>query len=184
MHEDVVKQRDQYYMELESLRRNATPRPEWYKCAEFIYGGLPRWQEMSVGKSSDEMLQILLQEMTGGDAESGIEGKASEDDEGTETSDGSALMHEAAKAFASLILLIIRVLGVRRTISLEDKSETTCTDENFDLSLLFRKSLKEAVLGEDTLISLNSDNVLLQPPGYLESLTERFLFTKKKQLSH
>ena len=42
-------------------------RPEWDKCAKYIEGGEERWKEISKDKSSDELMNTLLAEMTGQD---------------------------------------------------------------------------------------------------------------------
>ncbi|ESO91005.1 hypothetical protein LOTGIDRAFT_191501 [Lottia gigantea] len=61
--EHVTQQRDEFYLELETLKRSATPRPEWDRCCEYINGGINKWNELSDGKRSSEMLEILLSEM-------------------------------------------------------------------------------------------------------------------------
>ena len=68
VHKQVLQQRDDYYVESETLRRSATPRPEWEKCIDYIPGGEMRWQELSEGKTSDQLVDILLQELGGGGA--------------------------------------------------------------------------------------------------------------------
>uniref|UniRef100_A0A1I8H1P3 EF-hand domain-containing protein n=1 Tax=Macrostomum lignano TaxID=282301 RepID=A0A1I8H1P3_9PLAT len=40
-------------------------RPEWERCGEYISGGADRWKELSQGKRSDELVDIILQEMSG-----------------------------------------------------------------------------------------------------------------------
>ncbi|PAA91648.1 hypothetical protein BOX15_Mlig004790g2 [Macrostomum lignano] len=65
LYEQVLKQRDQYYTEAEQLKGTATPRPEWERCGEYISGGADRWKELSQGKRSDELVDIILQEMSG-----------------------------------------------------------------------------------------------------------------------
>lgn len=51
----------------EQMRRSATPRPHWEKCGQYIEGGIDRWNELSQDRSSDELVDILLAEMTGQD---------------------------------------------------------------------------------------------------------------------
>ena len=38
-------------------------RPRWERCAEVIAGGVDYWTEATEGKSSDEILGLLLAEM-------------------------------------------------------------------------------------------------------------------------
>ena len=42
-------------------------RPHWEKCAQYIEGGADRWNELSQDRSSDELVDVLLAEMTGQD---------------------------------------------------------------------------------------------------------------------
>lgn len=70
----LIGQRDQFYLELETLKRSSTPRPDWDKCAEYIHGGITRWRDLAEGKGSNEMVDILLAEMgSGGYVEGGID---------------------------------------------------------------------------------------------------------------
>lgn len=62
----VTSQRDQFYLELETLKRASTPRPDWEKCADFVQGGMTRWRELSNGKGSNELVDVLLQEIGSG----------------------------------------------------------------------------------------------------------------------
>ena len=39
-------------------------RPDWDKCADYISGGILRWKEHE-GKSSDELVDVLLAEIAG-----------------------------------------------------------------------------------------------------------------------
>ena len=66
MHKQVLQQRDDFFTECETLRRSATPRPDWSKCADHVQGGIVRWKEMSEGKTSGELVNVLLQEIAGG----------------------------------------------------------------------------------------------------------------------
>ena len=43
------------------------PRPRWAKCGQYIEGGEERWKELSRDKTSDDMVDILLAEITGTD---------------------------------------------------------------------------------------------------------------------
>ncbi|XP_077993673.1 translin-associated factor X-interacting protein 1-like [Glandiceps talaboti] len=67
VHKQVLSQRDEFYQELEQLKRSATPRPFWEKCAQHLEGGDDRWKELSNGKTSDELVDVLLAEIVGGD---------------------------------------------------------------------------------------------------------------------
>ncbi|KAK3586266.1 hypothetical protein CHS0354_006958 [Potamilus streckersoni] len=67
VHKQVVKQRDEFYTESETLKRSSTPRPDWEKCADFVKGGIGRWKELSDGKRSNELVDILLSEMASGE---------------------------------------------------------------------------------------------------------------------
>ena len=42
-------------------------RPQWEKCAQYVEGGADRWNELSQDRSSDELVDVLLAEMTGQD---------------------------------------------------------------------------------------------------------------------
>ena len=41
-------------------------RPKWERCASIIEGGVERWNELSIGKTSNELVDILLNEIIGG----------------------------------------------------------------------------------------------------------------------
>uniref|UniRef100_A0A1X7SEP7 Uncharacterized protein n=1 Tax=Amphimedon queenslandica TaxID=400682 RepID=A0A1X7SEP7_AMPQE len=62
MYKDGQKRRDKLMAELEQIKRSATPRPEWSRCADFIEGGPEKWAEMSDSCSSDELVDVLLPE--------------------------------------------------------------------------------------------------------------------------
>ena len=42
-------------------------RPDWGRCAEYIEGGADRWDGLAEGKSSDQMVDILLAQIAGVD---------------------------------------------------------------------------------------------------------------------
>ena len=67
MYKEVQSQRDRFSNELTDLKRSATPRPDWKRCGLYIDGGHERWLELSEGRSSDGMLNILLAQMAGMD---------------------------------------------------------------------------------------------------------------------
>ncbi|KAJ8302492.1 hypothetical protein KUTeg_018888 [Tegillarca granosa] len=66
VHKQVTKQRDEFYVECETLKRSSTPRPDWDKCADHVNGGILRWKELSEGKRSNELVDVLLTEMAAG----------------------------------------------------------------------------------------------------------------------
>lgn len=77
--------------EMNQLKRSATPRyaehhmivcqlpvlftnfcfvflnssPQWDRCAQYIDGGQDKWNELSNGKNSDQMVDVLLAEIAG-----------------------------------------------------------------------------------------------------------------------
>nr|XP_056718339.1 translin-associated factor X-interacting protein 1 [Euleptes europaea] len=63
VHKQVAEERDQFYNELLNVQRNCTPRPEWDKCAEVISGGPERWNALSEGKTSDQLVDVLLEDL-------------------------------------------------------------------------------------------------------------------------
>ena len=46
-------------------------RPSWDKCADVISGGFMRWKELSEGKTSDQLMYVLLEEIQGDQGEGG-----------------------------------------------------------------------------------------------------------------
>lgn len=44
-----------------------TIRPDWSRCGEFIEGGPDKWAEISEGRSSDELVDVLLAQIAGVD---------------------------------------------------------------------------------------------------------------------
>lgn len=42
-------------------------RPHWEKCGQYVEGGADRWNKLSQNRSSDELVDVLLAEMTGQD---------------------------------------------------------------------------------------------------------------------
>ncbi|XP_019638236.1 PREDICTED: translin-associated factor X-interacting protein 1-like [Branchiostoma belcheri] len=63
VHKQVLQQRDEFYTQSETLRRSATPRPDWDKCGEVVDGGSERWAELTKESTSDQKMDILLQEL-------------------------------------------------------------------------------------------------------------------------
>ncbi|XP_074058291.1 translin-associated factor X-interacting protein 1 isoform X2 [Macrotis lagotis] len=63
VHSAIVKDRDEFHNELQEIQRTSTPRPNWSKCEAVISGGRERWQLLSQGKSSDQLVDVLLEEI-------------------------------------------------------------------------------------------------------------------------
>ncbi|XP_063168990.1 translin-associated factor X-interacting protein 1 [Candoia aspera] len=66
VHKQVAEERDRYFSDLINVQRTSTPRPDWNKCAEVILGGTERWSNLSLGKTSDQLVDVLLEEIGGG----------------------------------------------------------------------------------------------------------------------
>ena len=41
-------------------------RPDWDKCGAVIDGGYERWRDITNNKSSNQIVELLINEMTGG----------------------------------------------------------------------------------------------------------------------
>ncbi|CAL4100275.1 unnamed protein product, partial [Meganyctiphanes norvegica] len=65
IYESAVTERDELREESQTLRRSATPRPDWNRVAEFVEGGIARWRDLSMGKTSDQIVDALISELTG-----------------------------------------------------------------------------------------------------------------------
>uniref|UniRef100_A0A8C3SQS2 Translin-associated factor X-interacting protein 1 N-terminal domain-containing protein n=1 Tax=Chelydra serpentina TaxID=8475 RepID=A0A8C3SQS2_CHESE len=63
IHQETVEERDHFYNELQQVQRSSTPRPDWAKCAEVISGGPERWSYLEEGKTSDQLVDVLLEEI-------------------------------------------------------------------------------------------------------------------------
>ncbi|XP_039183376.1 translin-associated factor X-interacting protein 1 isoform X1 [Crotalus tigris] len=66
IHKQVSEDRDRYFNDLINVQRTSTPRPDWNKCADVILGGSERWTSLSVGRTSDQLVDVLLEEIGGG----------------------------------------------------------------------------------------------------------------------
>ncbi|XP_043841278.1 translin-associated factor X-interacting protein 1 [Dromiciops gliroides] len=66
VHMTIVRDRDEFYSELQEIQRTSTPRPNWAKCEGVISGGQERWNLLSQGKSSDQLVDVLLEEIGSG----------------------------------------------------------------------------------------------------------------------
>ncbi|NXD17811.1 TXIP1 protein, partial [Nothocercus nigrocapillus] len=63
IHRETAEERDKAFMELQEVQRSRTPRPNWAKCSEVIPGGADRWSSLAEGKTSDQLVDILLEEI-------------------------------------------------------------------------------------------------------------------------
>ncbi|XP_019510987.1 PREDICTED: translin-associated factor X-interacting protein 1 isoform X4 [Hipposideros armiger] len=63
LHMNTLKERDQFYSELQEIQRTSTPRPDWTKCKDVVAGGPDRWQLLAKGKNSDQLVDVLLEEI-------------------------------------------------------------------------------------------------------------------------
>ncbi|KAL6080263.1 hypothetical protein STEG23_010384 [Scotinomys teguina] len=66
LHMSTLKERDQFHYELQEIQRTSTPRPDWSKCEGVIAGGLERWLTLAEGKNSDQLVDVLLEEIGSG----------------------------------------------------------------------------------------------------------------------
>ncbi|NXC72344.1 TXIP1 protein, partial [Anhinga anhinga] len=63
IHRETAEERDNFCAELQRIQLNCTPRPNWAKCSEVIPGGAERWGCLAAGKSSDQLVDVLLEEI-------------------------------------------------------------------------------------------------------------------------
>lgn len=63
LHMSTLKERDQFHFELQEIQRTSTPRPDWNKCESVIAGGPERWLTLAEGKNSDQLVDVLLEEI-------------------------------------------------------------------------------------------------------------------------
>ncbi|XP_053255703.1 translin-associated factor X-interacting protein 1 isoform X1 [Podarcis raffonei] len=66
IHKQVSEERDKFYNDLINVQRSSTPRPSWEKCADVIADGAERWSALSEGKTSDQLVDVLLEEIGAG----------------------------------------------------------------------------------------------------------------------
>ncbi|XP_059120089.1 translin-associated factor X-interacting protein 1 isoform X1 [Peromyscus eremicus] len=66
LHMTTLKERDQFHHELQEIHRTSTPRPDWTKCEGIISGGAERWLMLAEGKNSDQLVDVLLEEIGSG----------------------------------------------------------------------------------------------------------------------
>ncbi|XP_028814629.1 translin-associated factor X-interacting protein 1 isoform X2 [Denticeps clupeoides] len=67
VHKQVSKRRDSLQKDLDGFREASTPRPQWELCTDAV-GGNERWSELFEGQSSQQRLEILLDDL-------GVKGK-------------------------------------------------------------------------------------------------------------
>uniref|UniRef100_A0A7M4DUS9 Translin associated factor X interacting protein 1 n=1 Tax=Crocodylus porosus TaxID=8502 RepID=A0A7M4DUS9_CROPO len=63
VHGETVEERNRFYNELQQVLRSSTPRPDWAKCAGVVPGGVDRWRFLVEGKTSNQLVDLLLEEM-------------------------------------------------------------------------------------------------------------------------
>lgn len=63
VHKDTVSQTEELREELSQLKRSATPRPDWDRCASYM----EKWEELSAGRSTDRKVDVLLATIAGVD---------------------------------------------------------------------------------------------------------------------
>ncbi|POI34170.1 hypothetical protein CIB84_002078 [Bambusicola thoracicus] len=63
IHRETAEERDSFFTRLQEAERSHTPRPNWAKCSEVIPGGVERWDRLAKGKSSHQLVDVLLEEI-------------------------------------------------------------------------------------------------------------------------
>ncbi|XP_045149656.1 translin-associated factor X-interacting protein 1 isoform X1 [Echinops telfairi] len=63
LHMSTLKERDQFHAELQDIQQTSTPRPDWTKCEGVVAGGTDRWKMLAAGKNSDQLVDVLLEEI-------------------------------------------------------------------------------------------------------------------------
>ncbi|XP_054054521.1 translin-associated factor X-interacting protein 1 isoform X1 [Rissa tridactyla] len=63
IHRETAQERDNFCAQLQRVQQNRTPRPNWAKCSEVIPGGAERWDCLAEGKTSEELVDVLLEEI-------------------------------------------------------------------------------------------------------------------------
>ncbi|CAF2252205.1 unnamed protein product, partial [Rotaria magnacalcarata] len=63
---DLIDERNKYYNEWQRNKSLLTPRPDWDKVSNVIDGGKERWKILSYGKSSEQLVDALIQEIMHG----------------------------------------------------------------------------------------------------------------------
>lgn len=63
---DLMDERNRYYQEWQTNNALLTPRPDWDKAARVLDSGMARWKSLATGKSSAELMDVLIKEITDG----------------------------------------------------------------------------------------------------------------------
>ncbi|NXL88264.1 TXIP1 protein, partial [Alectura lathami] len=63
IHRETAEERGSFFADLQQAQRSRTPRPDWAKCSEVIPGGAARWGCLAEGKSSEQLVDVLLEEI-------------------------------------------------------------------------------------------------------------------------
>jgi hypothetical protein len=72
---DLIDERNKYYNEWQINKSFLTPRPDWDKVSNIIDGGIQRWKLLSIEKTSEELVEILIKEIINGNQIESIEEK-------------------------------------------------------------------------------------------------------------
>lgn len=51
--------------DIENMKGNNTPRPDWDRCASLVEGGADKWGNLTNNKSSIQILDTLINELSG-----------------------------------------------------------------------------------------------------------------------
>ncbi|CAF4110686.1 unnamed protein product, partial [Adineta steineri] len=57
---DILVERNDYYSEWQYAKNILTPRPDWDKCSHIV----TYWQNLSTGKTSEQLVDVLINEIT------------------------------------------------------------------------------------------------------------------------
>lgn len=72
-HKLITTERDNFSHELGLMKRSATPRPEWDQVIPYIEGGEAAWKELSVGKSTNQLVGVLVGSLVGKESSGPVE---------------------------------------------------------------------------------------------------------------
>jgi hypothetical protein len=64
-YDEVLNECDSCRINLETYKRSSTPRPEWRNCGKIIDSGGNTWEKISLNKSSDNLVDLLINEFLG-----------------------------------------------------------------------------------------------------------------------
>ena len=64
-YDNIIRECDDLKTNLETNKRSLTPRPEWKKCCQILQGREITWENFSLNKSSDQLLDLLINEFLG-----------------------------------------------------------------------------------------------------------------------